>query len=122
MGSQGVGHDGATEYACTLEPLPSLYEAHLTVQSKSNTISKGAANSNNTKTKQFQRIRVALVVKNLPANTGDIRDAGSIPKSGRSPGGGHGNPLQYSCLENHTDRGAWRATVHGVAKNQTRLK
>jgi len=43
---------------------------------------------------------VALVVKNLPANAGDVRDMGSIPRSGRSPGGGHGNPLQYSCLEN----------------------
>ena len=54
---------------------------------------------------------MALVVKNLPANTGDIREAGLIPGSGRSPGGGHGNPLQYSCLENPMDRGAWRATV-----------
>ena len=51
-----------------------------------------------------------------------IRDAGSIPGSGRSPGGGNGNPLQYSCLENLTDRGAWRATVHGVTKSQTCLK
>ena len=52
-----------------------------------------------------------LVVKNLPASTGDIRDVGLIPGSGRSPGGGHGNPLQYSCLENPLDRGAWWATV-----------
>ena len=52
-------------------------------------------------------------------NTGD---SGSIPELGRSPGGGNGNPLQYSCLENSTDRGAWQAIVHGVAKNQTRLK
>ena len=52
-------------------------------------------------------------------NTGDIRDMGSIPGLGRSPGGGHGNPLQYSCLENPTDRGAWWATVHGIAKSQT---
>ena len=58
------------------------------------------------------------VVKNLPANAGDV---GSIPQSGRSPGGGNGNPLQISCLENSTDRGAWRATGHGVAKSQTRL-
>jgi len=55
---------------------------------------------------------VALVVKNLPANAGDIRDAGSIPGSGRSPGGGHVSPLQHSCLENLKDRGAWQATVH----------
>ena len=65
---------------------------------------------------------MALGVKNLPVNAGDIRDLGSIPGLGRSPGGGHGNPLQYSCLENPMDRGAWRATVHGVAKSWTRLK
>ena len=52
--------------------------------------------------------------------TRDIRDTGLIPGSGRSPGGGHGNPLQYSCLENPTDRGAWQATVHRITK--TRLK
>ena len=58
------------------------------------------------------------VIKNPPANTGDV---GSIPGSGRSPGGGRGNLLQYSCLENSMDRGAWRATVHGVAKSQIQL-
>ena len=62
------------------------------------------------------------VVKNLPVNEGDIRDTGSIPGSGRSPGGGHGSPLQYSCLGNPMDRGAWRATVYGIAKSQTWLK
>ena len=62
------------------------------------------------------------MVKHPSASAGDARDAGSIPESRRSPGGGHGNPLQYSCLENPMDRGAWRATVHGVAKSQTRLK
>ena len=59
------------------------------------------------------------VVKNPPANAGDARDAGSISGSGRSPGVGTGNPLQYSCLENSMDREAWLATVHGVAKSQT---
>ena len=58
------------------------------------------------------------VVKNLPASTGDT---GSIPESGRSPGEGNGNTLQYFCLENSMDRGAWRATVHGVAKSRTPL-
>ena len=53
------------------------------------------------------------MVKNPPANAGDIRDAGSIPESERAPGGRHGNPLQYSYLQNLMDRGAWRATVHG---------
>ena len=59
---------------------------------------------------------MALVVKNLPAVAGDIS---LIPGSRRSPGGGHGNPLQYSCLENPMDRGAWWATVHRAAKNWT---
>ena len=62
------------------------------------------------------------MVKNLPAKASDTRDAGSIPRLERSPGGGHENPLQYSCLENPMDRGAWRATVHGVAKSWTQLK
>ena len=59
------------------------------------------------------------MIKNLPAIAGDVRDTGSIPWSGRSPGRGHGHPLQYSCLENPMDRGAWWATVHRVAKSQT---
>ena len=58
----------------------------------------------------------ALVVKNIPANAGDARDACSIPELGRSPGVRNGNPLQYSCLENPMDRGAWLATVHGSEK------
>ena len=65
---------------------------------------------------------MVLVVKKLPAKAGDIRDTGSIPGLGRSSGGGHGSPLQCSCLKNSMDRGAWRATVHGVAKSWTRLK
>ena len=60
--------------------------------------------------------------KKPPANAGDIRDMGSIPGLGRSPGGGHGNPFQYSCLEKPMDRGAWQATVNRVAKSQTQLK
>ena len=59
---------------------------------------------------------VLIVVKNLPANAGDIRDMSSIPGSGRSSGGGHGKPLQYSYLENPIDKGAWQATVHGAAR------
>ena len=65
---------------------------------------------------------MALVVKNLPTKAEDIRDAGSIPGSGRSLGGGHSNPIQYSCLEKPMDRGAWWATVPGVTKNGTRLR
>ena len=59
------------------------------------------------------------MVKNVPADAGNTRDLGSIPGSGISPGEGNGNPLQYSCLENPVDRGAWQATVLGVAKSQT---
>ena len=62
---------------------------------------------------------MALVVKNLPANAGDVRDEGSVPGLGTSPGGGNGNPLQDSFLENAMDRGAWWATVHRVARNPT---
>ena len=62
---------------------------------------------------------MALVVKNPPANAGDERDMGSIPGSGRSPGGRNGKPFQYSCLENPMDSGVWWATVHGVVKSQT---
>ena len=68
---------------------------------------------------KFPHFPGGSVVKNLPANAGDARDTSLIPGSGRSPGGGHGNPLQYSRLENPMDRGAWWATVHGVTKSQT---
>ena len=60
------------------------------------------------------------MIKNLPANAGDARDAVSIPGSGRYPGGGCGNPLQYSCLENPMDRGAWQATVHSMGSQRVR--
>ena len=66
--------------------------------------------------------QVVLVLKNLPANAGDIRDTGSIPGLGRFPGGGQGNPLQYPCRENPMGRGAWGATVYRVAKSQIPLK
>ena len=65
---------------------------------------------------------MALVVKNLPASAGDLRDKGSIPGLGISPGEGHGNPLQYSHLEYPMDKGAWWTTVHGVEKSRTQLK
>ena len=62
---------------------------------------------------------MSLVVKNRSANAGDIRDVGLIPWLGRSPAGGHGNSLQYSCWKNPMNRGDWRATVHWIAKSQT---
>ena len=70
----------------------------------------------------FQASQEALVVKNLLANAGDVRDVGLIPGSGRSPEGRHENSLQYSGLENPMDRGAWQAIVHRVADSQVRLK
>ena len=63
--------------------------------------------------------QLVLVVKSPPANAGDIRDVGSIPGSGRSPGGGNGSPLQHSCLKNSMDRGTWWVIVHGAVKSQT---
>ena len=65
---------------------------------------------------------VVLEIKNLSANAGDLRDAGSIPGPGRSPGGGNGNSVKYSCLENPMDRGAWKDMVHRVTKSQTQRK
>ena len=66
--------------------------------------------------------QMELVVKSPPAKAGNERDLASVPGSGRSPGGGHSNPLHYSCLENPMDRGAWEAIGHGVAQSQTQLK
>ena len=66
--------------------------------------------------------QVLLMVKNLPASAGDVRDKGSVLGLGRPPGEGHGNPLQDSCLENPMDRGAWWVMVHRAAKSWTRLK
>ena len=66
--------------------------------------------------------QVGVVVKNLPANAGDVKDVGLIPGLGRCSGEGNGNLFQYACLEDPMDRGAWRAIVHGVAKSGARLK
>ena len=77
--------------------------------------------SNGKKKKKGWSSQVALVVKNPSANAGDLRDTGLIPGLGRSPGGGRGDSLQYSCLENPMDKRAWLATVHGVMRSQTRL-
>ena len=67
--------------------------------------------------KAYRGFQVVLVVKNLPTNARDVRDTGLIPGLGRSPGGGHGNPLQYSCLENPMDKGTWWTTVHMIAQS-----
>ena len=69
--------------------------------------------------KLVQASQEALLVKNLPANAGDVRDTGSLTESGRSSGRGNSNPSQYSCLEKSIDRGAWRAIIHAVAKSHT---
>ena len=70
---------------------------------------------------RIQASQVVLVIKNPLANAGDIRDMGLIPGLGKSPGIGNGNSLQHFCTENPMDRGAWQATVHGIAKSQTSL-
>ena len=70
----------------------------------------------------YRASQEALLVKNRPANAGYIKDMGSIPGSGRSAGEGHGDSLQYSCLENPMDRGAWLATVHSVTRSRTQWK
>ena len=74
------------------------------------------------KAKEMEASQVAPVVKNLPVKAGDLRDVGLIPGLGRSPGRGHDNPAQHSCLENPMDTGAWQATVHGVSKSLTQQK
>ena len=66
--------------------------------------------------------QMVLVVKNLPTNAGELKEVSLIPQSGRSPEGGNGSPLQNSCLENPIDRGAWWATVHGIAKSQHMIR
>ena len=81
----------------------------------------GVAESDTAEQLTLQGFSDDSVGKKYACNAGDTGDTGSIPGSGRSPGGGNGNLLQYSCLENPMDRGAWRATVHGVLKSQTRL-
>ena len=80
-------------------------------------VPKGSKNNN--QCPLYWASQVMLVVKNLLANAGDRRDAGSIPGLGRAPGGGHVNTLQYSCLENSMDRGAWWSTARRVAENPT---
>ena len=70
---------------------------------------------------RIQASQVVLVIKNPLANAGDIKDMGLIPGLGKSPGVGNGNSLQHFCTENPMDRGAWQATVHGIAKSQTSL-
>ena len=72
--------------------------------------------------KDDQLSQVVLVVKNPPTHAGDVRDASSIPGSGRSPGSGHSNPLQYSCLEKPMDKGIWWAIAHRVTKSLTQMK
>ena len=101
MGSQRVGLDWATSLSLSL----------------SNAVTSSGTWANPFTFLGF--LGEVLVVKNPPANAGDKREVGLIPGSRRSPGGGHGNPLQYSCLENPMDRGAWQATVHGVAESDT---
>ena len=95
--------------------LPAMQESQVQSLGREDPLEKGMANHASI----LWASQVAQVVKNPPVNAEDIRDKGSIPGSGRSPGRQHGNPLQHSCLEYPMDRGAWWATVHGVTKSQT---
>ena len=110
------GHSNPLQYSCLEKPMDRGAQQAI--------VHRVAQNQTQLSTHVFTYadFPVALVVKNLPANAGDIREASSIPGLVRSSGRGHSNPLQYSCLENSMDRGAWQATVHGVAKSWTLLK
>ena len=97
---------------------PSL-KRHILCDSQPSAFPEEAEQASQRRSEAARASQVVLVVESPPASAGI---AGSIPELGRSPGRGHGNPLQCSCLENPMDRGAWRATVHGAAKSQTQLK
>ena len=115
--SPGGGHGNPLQYFCLENP-----HGQRTLVDYSSWVRKEFDTTKPPSTAQHTHVwtcQVALVVKSSIANAGDIRDVGLIPGSGRSPGGGHGNLLQYSCLENPVDRGAWRAT--GFPKSWTRL-
>ena len=89
--------------------------------SQSRTQLKRLSSRSSSSSIQYLNFQGGTVVKNLPANAGDTKNVGSIPWSGRSPGVGNGNPLQFSCLENSKGRGAWQATVHRITKSRTQL-
>ena len=89
---------------------------------KNNNSSSNNTNGNTSYLMELWASQLMLVVRNPPANAGDVRDTGSVPVSRRSPGRGNSNPFQYSCLENPTGKEAWQATVHRVAKSQTQLE
>ena len=107
-----------------IPPLRGLAFQHVNFEGTQTFSPKHLILCSGTKNAQLQtpRAQVALMVKNLPASAGDRRDMRSIPGSGRSLREGHGNPLQYSCLENSMDREVWWATVYGVTKSRTWLK
>ena len=109
----GGKHGNPLQYSCLLNP-------HRACWATAHGVTKSGDMTERLSTHmQGYLPQVELVVKNLPANAGDVRDAGSIPGLGRSLGGWHGNPLQYPCLENPMDRGAWWAIIHGVAQSRT---
>ena len=104
----------------TCKPMADSFQCmtKFTTNKKNNKIKKKKKRNQSRLRPQYWVSLLAQMVKNLPAKA---RDLGSVPGLGRSPRGGNGNPPQYSCLENPMDRGAWRATVHGVTKGQTQL-
>ena len=116
----GEGNGNPLQYPCLANPVDGgAWWAAVYGVAQSRTQLKQLSSSSSSI--QYLDFQGGTVVKNLPANAGGARDASSIPGSGRSPGSGNGNPLQYSWLENSMDRGAWQAVVHGVANSQTKL-
>ena len=114
--STGRGHGNLFQYSCQENPMDrGVWWATVHEVAQRWTRLKQLSSTST----MYQHFPGGLVVKNSPANAGDIRDVGLIPGSGRSPRGGHGNPLHYSCLKNPMDRGAWWAAVHKVTRSRT---
>ena len=122
MGSQRVGHDWATELNWTDCGCMLSHFSHVWLFANLwNRVHQALCLWDSPGKNNGVGFLVVLVVKNLSVNIGDLKDSSLIPGSGRFPGRGHGNLLQYSCLGNPMDRGAWQASIHGVAKSWTWL-
>ena len=118
----GEGSGNPLQYSCLGNPMDRSLGDYSPWGHKRSDTTEGLNNNKRDVFPLSLGSQFVLVVKNLPAYTGYTGDTGLIPGLGRSLGEGHGNPLQYSCLENPIDRGAWWATVHGIAKSRTQLK
>ena len=122
----GEGNGTPIQYSCLENPRDrgawwaAVYGVAVYGVAQSRTRLKQLSSSSSSSGMPFLRAsQMVLVIKNPPANAGDVREVGSILGSGRSPGGGHGNPLQYACLENPMNRGVWWSIVHRVKESDT---